>query len=70
MNHYFHLKACDHELLSEQVNDINRILEKMREKIDNLEESKHLNSYPKPAPSEDFSIDGSVDNLKSKGKLE
>eukprot|EP00091_Calanus_sinicus_P013182 TRINITY_DN29323_c0_g1_i1.p1 TRINITY_DN29323_c0_g1~~TRINITY_DN29323_c0_g1_i1.p1 ORF type:complete len:140 (-),score=33.95 TRINITY_DN29323_c0_g1_i1:144-563(-) len=63
----FEKEICEHELMSQKIENMENILDVMREKVIYLEELKESNKGAKTATLEDFSIDGSTSELKDKG---
>jgi len=63
----FEKKICEHEMIIQKLDNMENILDLMREKVNYLEEIRESNKSAKTATVEDFSIDGSTSELKDKG---
>lgn len=60
-------KICDQEVISQKIENIENILEVLREKLGEVEDMSIVNKSASTAKADDFSIDGSLPDLKNKG---
>ena len=63
------LQICDQEVISQKIENIENILEVLKEKLGEVEDMSTVNKSATTAKADDFSIDGSLPDLKNKGNL-
>merc|ERR1711915_770331 len=60
-------KICDQEVISQKIENIENILEVLKEKLGEVEDMSIVSKSATTAKADDFSIDGSLPDLKNKG---
>jgi len=60
-------KICDQEVISQKIENIENVLEALREKLGEVEDMSIDNKSATTAKPDDFSVDGSLPDLKNKG---